>query len=35
MGLEGRAIVERTFSWEAAGAATVSLYEELVQKVDD
>lgn len=30
MGLEGRAIVERDFSWDAAGAATVRLYEELV-----
>jgi glycosyltransferase involved in cell wall biosynthesis len=30
MGVEGRAIVERTFSWDAAGAKTVSLYEELV-----
>jgi glycosyltransferase involved in cell wall biosynthesis len=30
MGLEGRAIVERTFSWDAAGAATIRLYEELV-----
>jgi glycosyltransferase involved in cell wall biosynthesis len=29
MGLEGRAIVERGFSWESTGAATVRLYEEL------
>jgi glycogen synthase len=29
MGLEGRAIVEREFSWQAAGAATLRLYEEL------
>ncbi len=30
MGLEGRAIVERDFSWDVTGAATVRLYEELV-----
>jgi glycosyltransferase involved in cell wall biosynthesis len=30
MGLEGRAIVEREFSWAATGAATVRLYEDLV-----
>jgi glycosyltransferase involved in cell wall biosynthesis len=30
MGLAGRAIVERDFSWDAAGAATVRLYEHLV-----
>jgi len=30
MGLEGRAIVEREFSWDATGAATVRLYEELL-----
>jgi glycosyltransferase involved in cell wall biosynthesis len=30
MGLEGRAIVEREFSWDAAGAATVRLYDELL-----
>ena len=30
MGLEGRAIVEREFSWEAAGAATLRLYRDLL-----
>ena len=30
MGIEGRGIVEREFSWDAAGAATVRLYEHLV-----
>jgi glycogen synthase len=30
MGMAGRSIVEREFSWEAAGAATVGLYEDLV-----
>ncbi len=30
MGLAGRAIVERDFSWAAIGPATVSLYERLV-----
>jgi glycosyltransferase involved in cell wall biosynthesis len=30
MGIEGRAIVEREFSWRTAGAATVRLYEDLV-----
>jgi glycosyltransferase involved in cell wall biosynthesis len=30
MGLAGRAIVEREFSWAAIGPATVSLYEQLV-----
>jgi glycogen(starch) synthase len=30
MGLAGRAIVEREFSWEAAGAATIRLYESLL-----
>jgi glycosyltransferase involved in cell wall biosynthesis len=30
MGNAGRAIVEREFSWEAAGAATIRLYEELM-----
>jgi glycosyltransferase involved in cell wall biosynthesis len=30
MGLAGRAIVEREFSWEAAGAATLRLYDELL-----
>jgi glycogen synthase len=29
-GVAGRAIVEREFSWEAAGKATLSLYEELL-----
>lgn len=31
MGAAGRAIVEREFSWEAAGAATLRLYEELLR----
>jgi glycosyltransferase involved in cell wall biosynthesis len=30
MGLEGRAIVEREFSWDAAGAATLRLYRDLL-----
>jgi glycosyltransferase involved in cell wall biosynthesis len=30
MGLEGRRIVEREFSWEAAGAATLRLYRDLL-----
>lgn len=30
MGLEGRAIVEREFSWTAAGAATLRLYRDLL-----
>jgi glycosyltransferase involved in cell wall biosynthesis len=30
MGLEGRGIVERDFSWEAAGAATLRLYQDLI-----
>lgn len=30
MGNRGRSIVEREFSWEVAGAATVRLYEELL-----
>lgn len=30
MGLEGRALVEREFSWAAAGAATIRLYETLL-----
>jgi glycosyltransferase involved in cell wall biosynthesis len=30
MGLAGRAIVEREFSWAAAGAATLRLYDELL-----
>ena len=29
-GIAGRAIVEREFSWEAAGKATLQLYEELL-----
>jgi glycogen(starch) synthase len=33
MGLQGRAIVEREFSWDAAGAATIRLYEELLGSV--
>jgi glycosyltransferase involved in cell wall biosynthesis len=31
MGAAGRAIVEREFSWDAAGAATLRLYEELLR----
>ncbi|MEP6914483.1 MAG: glycosyltransferase family 4 protein [Acidobacteriota bacterium] len=31
MGLAGRAIVEREFSWGAAGAATLALYRDLVR----
>ena len=31
MGFEGRAIVEREFSWEAAGAATLRLYGDLLR----
>jgi glycogen(starch) synthase len=31
MGIAGRAIVERDFSWEAAGAATLRLYEDLLR----
>lgn len=30
MGIAGRALVEREFSWEAAGAATLRLYDELL-----
>ena len=30
MGAAGRAIVEREFSWDAAGTATLRLYEELL-----
>ena len=30
MGSAGRSIVEREFSWDAAGAATIRLYEELL-----
>lgn len=32
LGIAGRAIVEREFSWEAAGAATLRLYEELLSR---
>ncbi len=32
MGLEGRAAVEREFSWDAAGAATVQLYRDLMER---
>jgi glycogen(starch) synthase len=31
MGVAGRVIVEQTFSWEAAGAATLELYHDLVR----
>ena len=31
MGMESRAIVEREFSWAAAGAATLEMYEELLR----
>jgi glycogen(starch) synthase len=31
MGSAGRTIVEREFSWEAAGAATLQLYEDLLR----
>lgn len=31
MGAEGRAIVERQFSWDAAGAATLQLYDDLLR----
>ena len=31
MGLAGRAMVEREFSWEAAGAATLRLYSDLLR----
>jgi glycosyltransferase involved in cell wall biosynthesis len=30
MGLESRRIVEREFSWDAAGAATLRLYDTLL-----
>jgi glycosyltransferase involved in cell wall biosynthesis len=30
MGIAGRALVEQEFSWEAAGAATLRLYDELL-----
>jgi glycosyltransferase involved in cell wall biosynthesis len=30
MGIAGRAIVERDFSWDAAGAATIRLYESVL-----
>jgi glycosyltransferase involved in cell wall biosynthesis len=32
MGQAGRAIVESEFSWEAAGAATVQMYQDLLQR---
>ncbi len=32
MGKEGRAIVERDFSWEAAGRATIRLYDALLSR---
>jgi glycogen(starch) synthase len=32
LGQAGRAIVEREFSWDAAGAATIRLYEELLTR---
>jgi glycosyltransferase involved in cell wall biosynthesis len=31
MGLAGRATVEREFSWAAAGAETLRLYEDLLR----
>jgi glycosyltransferase involved in cell wall biosynthesis len=31
MGEAGRRLLEREFSWDAAGAATVRLYEELLR----
>ena len=31
MGIAGRAIVEQEFSWEAAGAATIQLYNDVLQ----
>lgn len=31
MGIEGRTIVEREFSWDAAGAATLRLYRDLLR----
>jgi len=31
MGIAGRAIVERDFSWEVAGAATLRFYEDLLR----
>jgi glycosyltransferase involved in cell wall biosynthesis len=31
MGIAGRAIVEADFSWEAASAATLRLYEDLLR----
>lgn len=34
MGAAGRAIVEREFSWDAAGAATIRMYQELVDSRD-
>jgi glycosyltransferase involved in cell wall biosynthesis len=32
MGQAGRAIVESEFSWETAGAATVQMYQDLLQR---
>jgi glycogen synthase len=32
MGIEGRAIVEDEFSWDAAGAATLAMYDELLKE---
>jgi len=31
MGIAGRTIVERDFSWEVAGAATLRFYEDLLR----
>jgi glycosyltransferase involved in cell wall biosynthesis len=31
MGAAGRAIVEREFSWDVAGAATLELYADLLR----
>ena len=31
MGLRGRQIVEREFSWDRAGAATLQLYDDLLR----
>jgi glycosyltransferase involved in cell wall biosynthesis len=32
LGHAGRGIVEREFSWDAAGAATIKLYESLLER---
>jgi len=32
MGLESRAIVEREFSWQTTGAATIKLYDDLLER---